>query len=313
MQKTGYSKRPLLLLVSLFFACQNESFLNRDVVHYEGDSIPFAIIGDYGLAGEPALQVSQLVDSWNPSFIITTGDNNYPDGEVATLHQNIIQYYEKYIYNPDAPSYLQCRGLASIDQENRFFPSLGNHDYDNPIGANPYWAFFTLPGNEQYYDFVKGSVHFFCIESQPITEEKCCEHKQAKWLKEQLSQSTSAFNIVYMHHGPYTLSDHPPSEKLRWPYKEWGVDMVVYGHNHIYERFIPEDPSNPAFVVNGIGGSPYLSKCKGGSPPNGYEHLCLEGVHGAIKGLISKHEIKFELHSIDHPLEVLDQWTIAFN
>lgn len=58
----------------------------------------FAVIGDYGLAGDAEARVAQLINTWGPDLIITTGDNNYPDGEAATIDANIGQYYQQYIY-----------------------------------------------------------------------------------------------------------------------------------------------------------------------------------------------------------------------
>ena len=52
----------------------------------------FAVIGDFGLAGQPEADVAALVKSWEPDLIITTGDNNYPDGEAETIDDNIGQY-----------------------------------------------------------------------------------------------------------------------------------------------------------------------------------------------------------------------------
>lgn len=58
----------------------------------------FAVIGDYG-SGRPQEQdVANLVKSWNPDFIITTGDNNYPNGEASTIDPNIGQFYHDFIY-----------------------------------------------------------------------------------------------------------------------------------------------------------------------------------------------------------------------
>ena len=82
----------------------------------------FASIGDYGDTGNNELAVANLVKSWNPDFIITLGDNNYPDGEASTIDENIGQYYHQYIY-PYVGSY-----GGGLDV-NRFFPSLGNHDW----------------------------------------------------------------------------------------------------------------------------------------------------------------------------------------
>ena len=77
--------------------------------------VRFAVIGDYGLAGEPEAGVAALVKSWDPDFIITLGDNNYPDGAADTIDENIGQYYHEYIY-PYAGEYGEGSDI------NRFFP-----------------------------------------------------------------------------------------------------------------------------------------------------------------------------------------------
>ena len=81
----------------------------------------FAVIGDFGLAGQPEADVASLVKSWEPELIITTGDNNYPDGEAETIDDNIGQYYQAFIY-----PYHGAYGPGA--EVNRFFPTLGNHD-----------------------------------------------------------------------------------------------------------------------------------------------------------------------------------------
>jgi hypothetical protein len=116
-------------------------------------TVRFAVIGDYGLAGKPAADVAGLVKSWDPDLILTTGDNNYPIGSAETIDENVGQYYHEFIY-PYKGSYGPGADI------NRFFPTLGNHDYGVP-GARPYLEYFTLPGNGRYYDFVWGPVHFF--------------------------------------------------------------------------------------------------------------------------------------------------------
>src|SRR5438105_2912302 len=58
----------------------------------------FAAIGDYGLAGQTEADVSALVHGWNPDFIITVGDNNYPTGQASTMDANVGQYYQDFIY-----------------------------------------------------------------------------------------------------------------------------------------------------------------------------------------------------------------------
>ena len=59
----------------------------------------FAVIGDYGSGDGNEADVANLVKSWNPDFIITTGDNNYPDGEASTIDNNIGRFYAQYSFH----------------------------------------------------------------------------------------------------------------------------------------------------------------------------------------------------------------------
>jgi hypothetical protein len=81
----------------------------------EPTSITFAAIGDYGSNESSELDVANLVKSWNPDFIITLGDNNYPDGEASTIDANIGKYYHEFIY-----PYRGTYGLGA--NTNRFWP-----------------------------------------------------------------------------------------------------------------------------------------------------------------------------------------------
>src|SRR3982750_3175768 len=67
----------------------------------------FAVIGDYGSAGEAERDVANEVKSWNPDFIITAGDNNYENGSASTIDQNVGQYYHDFIH-PYVGSYGAC-------------------------------------------------------------------------------------------------------------------------------------------------------------------------------------------------------------
>src|SRR5438132_12368590 len=112
------------------------------------DTLHFAVIGDYGYVSQSEAQVSSLVHSWNPDLVITTGDNNYDYGAASTIDPNIGQYYHDFIF-----PYTGIYGSGA--PYNKFFPSLGNHDW-NTVGAAPYLNFFTLPNTERYYDFAAG-------------------------------------------------------------------------------------------------------------------------------------------------------------
>ena len=125
-----------------------------------GDVARFAVIGDYGAGGPSEADVAALVKSWNPDFVITVGDNNYDEGEASTIDTNIGQYYHDFIF-----PYQGTYGAGAT--VNRFFPSLGNHDWETTVGGlpQPYLDYFTLPGNERYYEFTWGPVHFMAIDS----------------------------------------------------------------------------------------------------------------------------------------------------
>jgi hypothetical protein len=92
------------------------------------DSIRFAAFGDYGENSAREAAVANLVDSLNPDLIITTGDNSYGPGPID---DNIGQYYSDYIGN-----YTGAYGPGS--STNRFFPSIGNHDYSDSGDGSVY-------------------------------------------------------------------------------------------------------------------------------------------------------------------------------
>jgi tartrate-resistant acid phosphatase type 5 len=213
--------------------------------------VRFAVIGDYGLAGQQAADVAALVHSWQPDLIITTGDNNYPDGSPATIDANIGQYYADYIY-PISPAAIHAkRG----DERNRFFPTIGNHDI-NTDGGQHYLDYFTLPGNERYYEFVWEPVHFF--RRQQHLERADGIHAssvQAQWLQERLAASTSPWRVVYFHTAPYSSGFHGSNQALQWPFAAWGASVVFAGHDHLYEHLIVD--GFPYFTI-GASGYPAL-------------------------------------------------------
>lgn len=205
----------------------------------------WAVIGDYGEAGPGAKAVADLVIGWQPDFIITTGDNNYPHGEAATIDRNVGQYYRAYIY-----PYKGTYGAGA--DRNRFFPSLGNHDWESHW-AQPYLDYFTLPGHGRYYTFSWGSARFFALDSMPGEPDGVrSDSRQAHWLQRALATSSARWNIVYMHHPPYSSGRWGNSEWMQWPYQQWGADLVLAGHDHTYERLVVD---RLPYIVNGLGGT----------------------------------------------------------
>lgn len=226
----------LLIIVSLLALSDN----------YSQHIVKFAAIGDYGRWYTPGeALVSQMVHDMNPDFIITLGDNNYEYGADSTIDSNIGQFYHDYIF-----PYTGNFGTGA--PFNKFFPAMGNHDWLTD-SARPYINYFQLPGNERYYDFVKGNIHFFVINSD-INEPDgiTSSSPQAHWLMNKLTQSVARFKIVYFHHPPYSSGQHGNNLDMRWPFKQWGATVVFCGHEHNYERLV--DSTGLTYYVNGLGG-----------------------------------------------------------
>ncbi|MFN3491207.1 MAG: metallophosphoesterase, partial [Anaerolineales bacterium] len=239
MKKVFHRTVFLIFTLAFLFSSPNPP------AHAQSEKIVFAVIGDYGLAGQSEADVANLVKSWNPNFIVTVGDNNYPSGAAWSIDDNIGQYYADYIY-----PYKGKYGSGSATK--RFFPSLGNHDWGTNSGK-AYFDYFSFRNGQSFYDFVQGPVHFFVLNSNRGEPEGVSSTSaQAKWLKKALSASTSAFQIVVMHHPPYSSGRHGSNAYMQWQFKEWGADVILSGHDHVYERLLVE---GIPYFVNGLGGA----------------------------------------------------------
>ncbi|WP_167856547.1 metallophosphoesterase family protein [Hymenobacter metallicola] len=254
----------------------------------------FAAIGDYGSGSVAEKEVAELVKSWNPEFIITLGDNNYDLGEAATIDPHIGQFYHEFIggytgkYGPGAA-------------ENRFFPSLGNHDLYTGQGA-AYLSYFTLPGNERYYDFVRGNVHFFVLNSNGSEPDGISVmSRQARWLQQRLLASTARWKVVYLHHPPFSSGDHGSTPALQWPFCAWGASAVLAGHDHLYERM---EVHGLPYFVNGLGGASIYSLHK----PVAGSRVRYNDDYGAMRLTATPDSLKFEF--INRARRVIDSYTL---
>jgi predicted phosphodiesterase len=214
-----------------FTACDSGEAWREDApqVSPADSRIRFAVIGDYGKAGEASAAVARLVRARNPDFVITTGDNNYPRGAAETIDRNVGLPYASFIH-----PYRGTHGPGG--ERNRFFPTLGNHDLQIDDGK-PYLDYFTLPGNERYYDFRAGAAHFFTLESDASPYDGLrAWSRQRRWLTARLARApVTCWRVAYFHHPPY-VSSRKHVLGMRWPFAAWGIDVVLSGHAHVYER-----------------------------------------------------------------------------
>jgi tartrate-resistant acid phosphatase type 5 len=208
--KSKFMKIIFLVIVTLLFPKLSQSALPQ--------SGHFFVIGDYGAASAAQEKIKDMIDKTKPSFIITVGDNCYPDcSNLSRLKERVGAYYKQYI---------RSKHLKQSSQTNRFFPTLGNHDWNNTKTAQPYRDFFELPGNERFYDFRVGPIHLFTLDSdkrEPSGNRK--DSAQARWLAEKSQASNAKFKIAYFHHAPYSSGHHGSNLDMQWTLREWVLTL----------------------------------------------------------------------------------------
>jgi len=284
-------------------------FLSQGVAW--GETTVIGVIGDYGAAYKGGVwfsneqAVANLVRSWNPDFIMTVGDNNYPNNEASNIDTNIGQFYHEYIY-----PYLGTYGAGATS--NRFFPTIGNHDwalgYYGTNGLTPYLDYFTLPGNERYYNYRYGNVEIFAVASDQIEPDGATATSiQAMWLSNALAASTATWRLVYFHESPYSSgalhgTQTQQSTNMLWPFKEWGAALILAGHDHLYERVETNDLT---YFVNGLGGDRIDSFY---SQPTAGSQVRYNATYGAQR--IDATETNLTVRFINITNEVIDTYTL---
>ena len=261
--------------------------------------VRFAAFGDYG--GGPGMPaVADLIAAMDVDFIVSTGDNGYSSSDSAD--DQIGSSYSDYIGN-----YVGSYGPGS--DINRFFPCLGNHDYDN-LGIDAYLDYFTLPGNERYYDYQMGPIHFFVVNSDTNEPDgRTSTSVQGQWLQSQLAASDSAINIVYFHHAAYSSARHGSNSDMQWPFEEWGATAVLTGHDHTYERILRDDNNDGTdlpYFVTGLGGSSIYDF---NTPEDGSE-VRYNDDYGTMLIQASDTTMTFEFWSIANGGTLIDSYTI---
>ena len=181
----------------------------------------FAVIGDSGTGSRSQYQVGELMTKTRTvfpfEFVIMLGDNIYG----SERPQDFIQKFEK-----------PYQGLLA--EKIPFYAALGNHD--DP--TQRYYKLFNMNG-ERFYTFKKGDARFFVLDSNYV------DQPQLKWLEEQLARATDRWKIAYFHHPIYSSGARHGSEvdlrtRVEPLFVKYGVDIVFAGHEHFYERLVPQ-------------------------------------------------------------------------
>jgi tartrate-resistant acid phosphatase type 5 len=256
-------------------------------------ALRFAVIGDFGSGTSNEAAVAELVKSWNPDFIVAVGDDRYGAGDYdAAVGQFYCGYLKDVGRGPNCPG-----GPSAV---NRFFPALGNHDYSDGGGLAEYLSYFTLPGTgipagsrtgqERYYDFIQGPLHFFVIDSLGALVSQTEMAAEKKWLEAGLATSSTPWQLVLLHHAPYSSGTHGSTAAMQWPYQAWGADAVLAGHDHTYERL--QIGAIPYFVNGLCGMSRYSFK-----KPVGGSQVRYNADYGAMLVTASNTDLMYEFVS----------------
>ncbi|MCX6904957.1 MAG: metallophosphoesterase [Verrucomicrobia bacterium] len=273
--------------------------------------VTIGILGDFGSAyaggayASNELAVANLIKSWQPDFIITTGDNNYPNGEAMNIDTNIGQFFHEFIY-----PYAGLFGAGA--SSNRFFPSIGNHDWSAGVSyLAPYLAYFTLPGNERYYSHRHGPVELFAVVSdQQEPDGATLTSAQALWLSNGLATSTAPWRVVYFHACPYSSGalhgyQTHQCDNMLWPFTAWGPAAIFVGHNHLYERVWTNGLN---YTTIGLGGDRIDSFY---SIPTAGSVARYNATYGAGKLVVTETNFVFQFINIFN--QVIDSYTLLAN
>ena len=133
------------------------------------------------------------------------------------------------------------------------FANLAKVDFNGPAG-NLDWAINSgqswFEHHERYGKYIYGDVEVYVLSGDASEPDGITStSNQALWLKYWLSVSAARYKVILLHYPPY--SDLASYSSLRWPFKEWGADLVISAHTKAYERFY--ELGFP-YIVMGAGG-----------------------------------------------------------
>jgi predicted MPP superfamily phosphohydrolase len=208
-------------------------------------SVRFAVIGDTGTGSKQQQQIADLMvryrETYPFDFVLMLGDNLYGSETPADYRKKFSDVYQKL-----------------LDNKIKFYATLGNHDEPN----ERFYENFNMNGKE-YYRFTKGNVAFYSLNSTYM------DKKQLDWLESELAKDSSDWKIAFCHHPPYSSggrhgSDKSLREVVEPLFVKYGVNVVLTGHDHFYERIKPQ--KGVYYFVSGAGGKLREGNVKENSP-----------------------------------------------
>jgi hypothetical protein len=169
-----------------------------------------------------------------PGTVFTLGDNAYDNGTSA--------------------EYTNCYGPSWGKHRSRTRPTPGNHEY-NTANATGYFGYFgSLAGDQTkgYYSYDLGQWHIIVLNSNSdCTTISCAANSpQEQWLRADLAANTKACTLAYWHHPRFNSgAEHGNDIRVAALWQalyDFGADVILSGHEHVYERFAPQNPNGVA-------------------------------------------------------------------
>lgn len=212
--------------------------------------------------------------------VFTLGDNAYDSGS--------------------ASNFGHCYDPTWGRHRDRTRPTPGNHDYYTP-GAEGYFLYFGDAAGDPargYYAFDLGAWRIIALNTN-CAEIGGCEEgtPQYRWLEEELAAHPRYCTLAYGHHPHVSSGEHGDEAGLTaiWDLLDReGVDVLLGGHDHTYERFAPQDawgnadPEGMRQFVVGTGGAPLYQL----GPPHPNSEAGTDETFGVLK--LTLHDDRYE-------------------
>lgn len=181
-----------------------------------------ASCGDGG--GDEA--TAALLDAMPEAVVYTTGDNAYPDGTTEQF---------------------ACYDASWGRAKARTHPSVGGHEYKTP-GAAGYFGYFGAAAGDPtqgYYSYDLGTWHIVVLNSECVEIGGCGSGSpQERWLRTDLAEHPSDCTLAYWHIPRFSSGAEHGNNPGIAPFwdalYDYGADVILNGHEHLYERFLPQ-------------------------------------------------------------------------
>jgi len=266
------------------------------------------VIGDPGTGNSAQRSVRDAFYAYSRSqeadMILSLGDNAYGSGSDSEFQEKFFNVYK------------------SIMKNTPLWSAFSNHDgikSDSPTQSGPYYDSFSFPakgeaggvasGTEAYYSFNFGDIHFISLDSYDSSRQT--DGDMLSWLEEDLADTEQKWILAFWHHPPYSFGTHNSDNERRLYemratvlpiIEKYGVDLVLTGHSHTYERSMlikghygASNTFTSEMAIDSSDGRPggggFYEKIVTGSGPAPGTVYVVSGTSGRTGGIKKRHPV----------------------